>query len=245
MALYGKVDYWDERYRDTETAGPYDWYQSYQTLRHLLSVQALMAATKLDSKRPFPSWDKCRVLILGCGNSTFGEDMRQDGWEGPITNLDFSSVVVHQMEEKYRREGHQPPPMSFVCADITEGLPFRDQSFDLIICKGTFDAILCCAGSMAKAKNVVKECSRVLTSGHGVLFLVTHGNPDSRIVFLEHENDLSFYWQEVSMHNLGRKSKGNGKCDYIYICRKRLENIACTDTECLDHGNKVGGSGEV
>lgn len=192
-------------------AGPYDWYQSYQTLRHLLSVQALMAATKLDSKRPFPSWDKCRVLILGCGNSTFGEDMRQDGWEGPITNLDFSSVVVHQMEEKYRREGHQPPPMSFVCADITEGLPFRDQSFDLIICKGTFDAILCCAGSMAKAKNVVKECSRVLTSGHGVLFLVTHGNPDSRIVFLEHENDLSFYWQEVSMHNLGRKSKGNGK----------------------------------
>jgi SAM-dependent methyltransferase len=194
------------------SSGPYDWYQSYQSVRHLLSIQALVAATKLDLDKAFPTYDKCRVLILGCGNSTFGEDMIRDGWKGPITNVDFSSVAIEQMKMKYCNtaftEKYDCPEMKFIRADISKGLPFDDKSFDLIICKGTFDAILCSAGSVASAKTVVAECSRVLVNGHGVLFLVSYGNPDSRVVFLEHENDLSFYWKEVSIHNVGRKQQG-------------------------------------
>jgi SAM-dependent methyltransferase len=101
--------------------------------------------------------------------------------------------------------------MKFICADIVEGLPFQDNSFDLIICKGTLDAILCSTESTISAKRVISECSRVLASGHGCLFLVSHANPDSRVEFLEHNNDLSFYWKEVSIHTVRHHTGGLSK----------------------------------
>eukprot|EP00980_Cylindrotheca_fusiformis_P013086 scaffold3281_cov129-Cylindrotheca_fusiformis.AAC.5 len=207
MAMYGRQDYWDERYRHTERSS-YDWLQSYSSLRRLLSVEALIATKKVNEMIPFPSHEKCKVLILGCGNSSFAHDMLADGWQGHITNVDFSSVVIDQMKTKYSKQSEN---LDFVCADITKGLPFEDKSFDLIICKGTFDAILTSAGSVINAKLVVSECNRVLANGHGVLFLVSHGNPDSRVVFLEHDNDLSYYWQEVSVHTVARRSDKNTK----------------------------------
>jgi hypothetical protein len=74
----------------------------------------------------------------------------------------------------------------------------------LIICKATLDAVLCSSGSVANAKRIVEESVRLLANGHGVFFLVSYANPDSRVVFLEHQNDLSYYWQEVSTHTVSR-----------------------------------------
>jgi ubiquinone/menaquinone biosynthesis C-methylase UbiE len=191
----------------------YDWLQTYRSLRPYLSTETLTSPSgssyvksqlKENEAVPyFPSYDACRVLILGCGNSTFGEEMRNDGWSGEIVNVDFSSVVIDQMnkkyDEKHKREGKQlfGPKMKFVCADITKGIPFEDESFDLIICKGTLDSILCSNGSTSNAKYVVSECARVLASGYGILFLVSYANPDSRVEYLEVDNDLSFYWNQV------------------------------------------------
>jgi SAM-dependent methyltransferase len=165
----------------------------------------------------FPPRDKCRVLILGCGNSTFGEDMLRDGWTGKIVNIDFSSTVIVQMKSKYDHAFYerlwpnktakevQKYKMDYICADMTQELEFADESFDLIVCKGSFDAILCSAGSVANIRHVTEECVRLLT-GHGVFFLVTHGSPDNRIVFLEYQNDLKYYWEGVNIHNIPRPS---------------------------------------
>lgn len=129
--------------------------------------------------------------------------MVNDGWVGGITNVDFSPVVIAQMKEKYKRvysEGSFPgtPKMDFICADMTKTLPFETDSFDLIICKGSFDAVL--TSCKASIQGVVSEAHRVLTSGHGVFFLVTNGNPDSRLEYLEHKYELGYYWQGVSVH---------------------------------------------
>ena len=97
-----------------------------------------MATTKVNGMKRFPENDRCKVLILGCGNSNFSLEMLQDGW-GSIINIDFSSVVIEQMKKKY---DDYSDSMEFICADITKSLPFSDESFDLIICKGTLDAIL-------------------------------------------------------------------------------------------------------
>ena len=149
--------------------------------------------------------------------------MRNDGWAGEIINIDFSSVVINQMankyESKHEREGKQfiAPKMKFVCADVTRGLPFKDNSFDLIICKGTFDSILCNTGSVSYASDLVAECARVLATGHGCLFLVSYGNPDNRIVFLEHENDISYHWQGISIHKVQRKIQVGSKYVQYYV----------------------------
>ncbi len=160
----------------------------------------------------FPSRDICRVLILGCGNSSFGQDMREDGWIGEIVNIDFSSVVINQMIRKQENRGEgqdEPLNMEFICADVTHGLPFADSSFDLIICKGTFDAILCSTGSVTSIKRLVAECDRVLEPGHGCLFVVTHGAPDNRVVFLEHDNDPTYYWDGICIDTVTKRNQSS------------------------------------
>jgi SAM-dependent methyltransferase len=185
------------------------------------STTAAAAATTSSPTRAadapcFPPRDKCRVLILGCGNSTFGEDMLRDGWTGKIVNVDFSSVVIDQMKTKYNDAFYQRlsrnknvpapvEPMDFICADVTEELQFSDESFDLIVCKGSFDAVLCSAGSVANIRHLTEECVRLLT-GNGVFFLVTHGNQDNRLVFLEYQNDIHYYWEGVTIHHIPRSS---------------------------------------
>jgi SAM-dependent methyltransferase len=189
----------------------YDWYQRYGNFRHLLTPKSLKANS---SSVAFPH-QGCRVLVLGCGNSTLGEDMLRDGWDGEIVNVDFSAVVIEQMKKKYNDDFYGKmngrKKMEWLCADVTKTLPFPDGYFDLIICKGTFDAVLCSSGSASNAIFMVQESVRLLANGYGVFFLVTYGTPDSRIVFLEHENDLSHYWQEVSTHTVARSKMDGAK----------------------------------
>lgn len=193
-------------------------------MSHLLSTEILKrpfsGVTRLQDQSPkdlelgcdpaFPSREHCRVLILGCGNSSFGQDMINDGWTGDIVNIDYSSVVIDQMIKKYDtiNEGEEKQAtMRFVCADITHGLPFSDDSFDLIISKGTFDAVLCSDGSVSNMKRLVAECDRVLAPGHGCLFVVTHGTPDNRVVFFEHGNDPSYYWEGIGIDTVPKRGQ--------------------------------------
>jgi hypothetical protein len=66
-----------------------EWYQSYRSLRHLLNPIHFAAQgngvrswnrpqpSAPEGVASFPARDACRILILGCGNSCFGEDMRK------------------------------------------------------------------------------------------------------------------------------------------------------------------------
>lgn len=213
---------------------PCEWYRGYGPLRHLLNpIYFAASGTKIKnnserhtpqktvppplpaSPQPsiepytFPTRDKARVLILGCGNSSFGADMLRDGWTGTIVNVDFSSAVIDQMKQKYSQHFYQhlsnkvAKPMEFVCADITQNLDFEDGSFDLIVCKGALDAVMC--SSKGDALHTVEQCHRLLAPGHGIFFLVTNGNPDNRLEYLEYENSLAHYWRGVSVHTVAKQ----------------------------------------
>jgi len=193
----------------------------------------------------FPNRTDCRVLIVGCGNSRLGEDMIIDGWTGGIVGVDWSTIVIDQMKAKYTDEmllklaapkaggrkvldSQAPPPklMEFVCADIVEGLSFQDGAFDLIVCKGCFDALVTGAGSTANARKLNAECHRLLNVDYGALVVVTHGNPESRIVFFENKGDE--WWAGVGIHNISKPrterrhllDRDSSKFHYAYICRK-------------------------
>lgn len=164
----------------------------------------------------FPHRKDCRVLIVGCGNSRLGEDMIRDGWTGGIVCVDWSSVVIAQMKAKYTddaiykltgatsndRNGNESRPtlMEFVCADVTEGLSFQDGAFDLVICKGCFDALVTGAGSNTNARKLNNECCRLLNTDYGALLVVTHGNPESRMIFFENKEDE--WWSGVGIHTI-------------------------------------------
>jgi len=140
--------------------------------------------------------------------------MYRDGWTGRLVSLDWSSVVISQMQDKYNESFYEKtwnesakraPKMEFLCADITQKLPFGDESFDLIVCKGAFDAVLCSPSPVTNIRRVVAECVRLLARSHGVFFLVTTGTPDNRTLYLEHQNELDCYWQGVGVHAVPRQ----------------------------------------
>eukprot|EP00522_Entomoneis_paludosa_P000417 CAMPEP_0172465594 /NCGR_PEP_ID=MMETSP1065-20121228/53992_1 /TAXON_ID=265537 /ORGANISM="Amphiprora paludosa, Strain CCMP125" /LENGTH=129 /DNA_ID=CAMNT_0013222169 /DNA_START=95 /DNA_END=484 /DNA_ORIENTATION=- len=127
-----------------------------------------------------------------------------------MANIDFSSVVIEQQKDKYH---HYRPTIDFVCHDLRNGIPYPGGSFDLIIAKACFDAILCGPSPVGYARRLVKEIVRCLAPSHGIFFLVSSGNPDSRLLFLEHRNDLYHYWNSVRHVSVPRgvdyhKSKG-------------------------------------
>jgi ubiquinone/menaquinone biosynthesis C-methylase UbiE len=65
-------------------------------------------------------------------------------------------------------------------------LAFEDSSFDVIVDKGTLDAILCSNESVPSSTAMLGECSRCLKPG-GRLFVVTYGAPATRLNHLEQQ----------------------------------------------------------
>ena len=95
----------DERYAAVDEL--YDWYQDYTTLKPFIAPYL---------RRNVPDFE---ILIPGCGNSSsyhdlkcfstsrhhffftgLGSDLYDDGFNN-VTNIDISSVVISQMNDKY------------------------------------------------------------------------------------------------------------------------------------------------
>ena len=75
--------------------------------------------------------------MVGCGNSKMSEEMASDGYPW-VTNMDISPVVLQKMHKVYQKTSS----FDFIALDATK-MNFRDNSFDLCIDKGTFDALAC------------------------------------------------------------------------------------------------------
>ncbi|RUS15305.1 S-adenosyl-L-methionine-dependent methyltransferase [Endogone sp. FLAS-F59071] len=147
---YKTKEYWEERYSKEPPEISFDWFKKYADLKPLLNEY-------IPNK-------SVRVLMLGCGNSTLSEDMYDDGYKN-ITNIDFSTVVIENM----RTRCVDRPEMQWVEMDIRD-LKFDDNSFDIVIDKGTMDALMCDRGDVwspdeeliRTVKEEVDEVVRVL-----------------------------------------------------------------------------------
>ena len=174
MPNYGDPKYWDDRYTDAGKDAAFDWLESYSSLSSLLGQ--------------FMPHKDIRILVLGCGNAEFSEDLYDDGYHN-VVNVDISSVCIEQMSQ---RNAEVRPEMSWLVMDITDMSEFSDSSFDLAIDKSTIDALLCGDDSFLKVAMMLKETQRVLKTD-GIYFAISYGKPDSRSFhfsqpFLKFEN---------------------------------------------------------
>ncbi len=98
-------------------------------------------------------------------------------------------------------------------------LDFPDETFDVVMAKGTVDAVLCGEGSTA---NMAKLCSEVSR----VFFILSYGVPDNRLNYIEKEDVYSW---NVTVHTVPKPTvsaaavpsaeDANG-VHYIYVCTK-------------------------
>ena len=120
---YAQRDFWNSRF--TEYKSAFDWYVGWGEMKTLITTS-------------FPQDSTDNVLMVGCGNSSIiyselSDQMQKNGYY--ITNIDISNVVLEQMRAKSRQD--------YLLMDATNTC-FRDRIFDVLIDKGTFDALAVC-----------------------------------------------------------------------------------------------------
>lgn len=117
---FSSADYWNKffKYRGST---PFEWYGEYPQLCSLLHKYIKPA-------------DK--TLVIGCGNSRLSADLYDVGYKN-ITNIDISDIVVQQMAAQNCK---LRPEMKWLQMDIM-CMEFDDDSFAVVLDKGTLDAV--------------------------------------------------------------------------------------------------------
>ncbi|CAL4984054.1 unnamed protein product [Urochloa decumbens] len=173
---YLDPSYWDERFGKEEH---YEWFKDFSHFRHLL---APLLSPSLS------------VLEVGCGNSRLGEELLREGVDGGITCVDLSPVAVQRMRDRLAVQGTKG--VDVVVADMLD-LPFEQESFDLVIEKGTMDVLFVDSGdpwnpNPSTVNNVMKmleEIHRVLKP-EGIFVSITFGQGKRSLESNSYQNSL-------------------------------------------------------
>ena len=81
----------------------------------------------------------CRILIIGCGNSSLGYDLWADGYHN-IDNIDYAESVIQKMKDKYS-EGGECSELRWETMDMMN-MKYDDNTFDVVIDKATMDVVM-------------------------------------------------------------------------------------------------------
>jgi ubiquinone/menaquinone biosynthesis C-methylase UbiE len=145
------------------------------------------------------------MLMVGCGNSKLSEEMANAGYHH-ITNCDISDNVILKMRNFYNQKF---PLQEFAVIDATR-MAYRDNTFDLCIDKGTFDALACGSDTEIPLR-LVKEMMRVCSKA---TVIITSGGPEKRLgIFEKACSNIHYERIEVSklaqLINILRTELGN------------------------------------
>mmetsp|Transcript_21369 Transcript_21369/g.40699 ORF Transcript_21369/g.40699 Transcript_21369/m.40699 type:complete len:218 (-) Transcript_21369:164-817(-) len=197
---------WDQFYEDFDMDGSFDWYGlDYTHIRDAVQQELPAANCRLQAK----------ILHVGCGNSVFPEELWKDGFKD-VTNVDVSEVVIDQCRQKHSHG--ELSAMEFKTMDATN-LQYGDEVFDLIIDKGTVDALMCMGVSGSdKGRRMVKEAYRVCKAG-GCLIVISYGEYAQRLALMNQSP-----WESVKHVALSAIHTVLGAKVHVYIGRKRGEN---------------------
>lgn len=164
--LYTRKAYWDLRFKEEEK---YEWLVEWKDIAGLVS--ALLAPGS-------------HVLLVGNGTSLLPLHMQEAGFKTLAT--DYSEVLVARMQAKQ-------PEVAWAVADMMN-LPFPAGSFDAVLDKAVFDAILAQRGDtwdppedlLATAKTLLQESLRVLKPG-GHYVQISFAQPHFRKQYLQQQ----------------------------------------------------------
>ncbi|KAF5758781.1 putative endothelin-converting enzyme 1 [Helianthus annuus] len=196
VLAYLDPNYWNERFTSEDH---YEWLKDYSHFRHLIHQHI-----KPDSS----------VLELGCGNSQLSDELYNDGITN-ITCIDLSSVAVEKMQKRFFSKGYKG-------VKVLEGnmlnLSFADESFDVVIEKGTMDVLFVDSGdpwnprpeAVNNAMAMLQGVHRVLKP-NGIFISIAFGQPHFRRPLF---NAPEFTW------SIDYTTFGDGFHYFFYVLRK-------------------------
>jgi 2-polyprenyl-3-methyl-5-hydroxy-6-metoxy-1,4-benzoquinol methylase len=149
-------EYWNSFFSELHEK-PFEWYGKTEDVYPFLS-----RFLQKDSS----------ILIIGCGNSNLSVDLYNKGYQH-ITNIDYSEVVIEEMKRKYSSSCSL---MKWLLGDVTNLIDAcQDEQFDIVVDKGTLDAIYSEDNEELKEKSLsmFREISRILKRKNGSYFCIS------------------------------------------------------------------------
>jgi hypothetical protein len=223
-SVFKLQSYWEDRFAEESE---YEWLTTWKQVEQFLL--------------PYLHPDQ-KILIVGCGNSSFSADLYDAGIEN-IVNIDFSSVVIQKMKELHEIKR---PKMEWVVMDMTK-MTFPPHSFDIVIDKAAMDALVVDEGDVwdpndATIESVHAMCQSVTQvlrneSDKNVFLQISFAQPHFRTKYLmgnRWKREYASPYQAQSGHSnlydweLSHESiltEENQGClnSFLYVMKRRVE----------------------
>lgn len=188
---------WDRFYTETSSSSTFknfEWFFSFDAVCGFI-MPPLETRAQPDAS--------LHVLDVGCGTSDLGPSIyRRSTLPVRVTCADISPIAVQLMKDHVGAKALQPGNPSSVlrfaeidCMQLSKH--FASCSVDLIVDKGTTDALLRSKEGKWKAELVLQQCLKVLKSS-GSLLQFSDEDPDARLLWLE----TSVWEQKVNAANV-------------------------------------------
>uniref|UniRef100_A0A182Q043 eEF1A lysine and N-terminal methyltransferase homolog n=1 Tax=Anopheles farauti TaxID=69004 RepID=A0A182Q043_9DIPT len=219
-ADFGSTEYWNSFFRKRGNQA-FEWYGEYPELCGQLHKYI----------KP-----RDEILVVGCGNSKLSVDMYDVGFR-KITNIDISPVVVKQMQEANRTTR---PEMIWREMDAT-AMSFPDESFSVVLDKGTLDALYTdqSAPVVATVRKYFAEICRVLrTAGRYVCISLLQAHILQEV--LDHFPAADFMLRVVRCSDAGRGNSEDGSSMVVFaIVATKFKNLPMRVLELCLAGDQI------
>ena len=167
--------HWGRVYETDESARTREWHCDFADCRAFIAPYCARAARGGGT-----------VLDVGCGGSSFGDELRSAFGLERLVLTDIDPGIVRILRERHavgKTDGEDAMTKCLV-ADCTSMPVIADGSCDVVVDKGTLDAL---HGDEDKLK-MIRECARVLKENAGVVVSVSFASA-ARAVFLRRVAD--------------------------------------------------------
>ncbi|XP_022919129.2 eEF1A lysine and N-terminal methyltransferase homolog [Onthophagus taurus] len=200
---FTKKEYWESFFKKRGNKA-FEWYGEYPELCSDLHKYV----------RP-----NNKVLIVGCGNSTLGNDLYDVGYK-TITNIDISHTVIKHMKKANEQKR---PDMNFIQMDATN-MSFDNEYFDAIIDKGTLDALMPNdkESTIIEIDKYLEEINRVLKNG-GKYLCISLLQEHILIKLIDFFHNSSWLFKIIRCHEAENKAEDNNENVFpvfMVVCSK-------------------------
>ncbi|XP_052189283.1 uncharacterized protein LOC127799356 isoform X2 [Diospyros lotus] len=231
---FTRKENWDKFFTIRGPDDAFEWYAEWPQLREPLLSH--FHAPQAAGEEPLSS--SLQILVPGCGNSRLSEHLYDAGFKD-ITNIDFSKVVISDM---LRRNVRSRPGMRWRVMDMT-GMQFADGTFDIVLDKGGFDALMEPELGAKLGDQYLSEVKRVLKFGGKFVCLTLAESHVLGLLFPKFR-----YGWKISLHAIPQKpSDRHNLQTFMVIAEKEKSTVvhqiwSAINQSSLDyHGNQAHG----
>ncbi|CAI6333228.1 unnamed protein product [Periconia digitata] len=238
----GTREYWDSAYTteranfsaNTDDEGTI-WFSDAGAeermcgfLEDLAEEGELVKGDSSDSEEDSNVQAKTRFLDLGTGNGHLLFSLREDGWEGELVGVDYSAQSIRLASEILASKSQDSQAnISFFEFDILAPLSppptWLAEGFDVVLDKGTFDAISLSDEKDTQGRRIVEgyreSVERLVKTGGRFLITSCNWTEEELRAWLEGEESLFMYEDKVKYPSFTFGGKtGSSVCT---ICFRR------------------------